>query len=161
MLINKLYQNEIFSNLDVWLCWIVDQVKVLGAKYSKQEANALAQEMKFILELSPVSHGQMAPPLQSGTPWPNVNFYKSLILLFIVLSIYNFRPRARQHEEQIDRLPASKGVSSIIKRPFSNPLVIHDYLACYWTWELINHGELCLAHCTVTWLDAIDDLDIV
>ena len=61
--------------------------------------NALAQEMKFILEDSPVSNSQMAPPLQSGTPLPNVNFYKSLILLFIVLSIYNFRPRARQHEE--------------------------------------------------------------
>ena len=89
--------------------------------------------MKFILELSPVSHGlaKWPPHLQSGTIFLNVNFYKSLILLFIVLSVYNFRPRARQHEEQIDRLPASKGVSSIIKRPFSNPLVIHDYLACY------------------------------
>ena len=70
LLINELYQNEIFSNRDVWLCWIADQVKVLDAKYSKQEANALAQEMKFIVEFSPVSHGQMAPPLQSGTPSP-------------------------------------------------------------------------------------------
>ena len=76
LLINKLYQNEIFLNLDVWLCWIADQVKVLDAKYSKQEANALAQEMKFIVEFSPVSHGQMAPPSQSGTPLPNVSFYK-------------------------------------------------------------------------------------
>jgi hypothetical protein len=58
-------------------------------------------------------------------------FTSSSSYFFLVLGIYNFEPRARQHEEQIDRLPASKGVSSIIKRPFSNPLVIHDYLACH------------------------------